>query len=80
VAAKAAEGMSSKMKPTHFSKVEEFHIGDLVRCDTGRKETANGAFDSTYVLLVERRAAGLIWNALFPNGNVWKVTWDQLSK
>jgi len=58
---------------THFSKVEQFEVGDLVRYDRH--------IDSPYVVLIERRQRpSLAWNALFPNGAVFKVTWEKLSK
>jgi hypothetical protein len=57
---------------THFSKIAQFEVGDLVRYARH--------IDSPYVVLIERRAAGLVWNALFPNGAVFKVTWEKMSK
>jgi len=58
--------------PAAWTHLEQFEVGDLVRCDRH--------LDSPCVVLIERQAAGLVWNALFPSGDVWKVTWEQLSK
>ena len=55
-----------------WTSLEQFEVGDLVRYDRH--------IDSPYVVLIERRALGLVWSALFPSGDVWKVTWEQLSK
>ena len=71
--------LSNKMKnrythPAEWSRLEQFEVGELVRCDTA------GHIDSPHIVLIERRAAGLVWNALFPSGAVLKVTWTQLSK
>lgn len=58
--------------PAEWTSLERFEVGDLVRYDRH--------IDSPYVVLIERRAAGMVWKALFPSGDVWKVPWEQLSR
>jgi len=49
-----------------------FHVGELVRLDR------RGSMP--LVVLMERQASGLLWLALFPDGVVYQVGTESLSK
>jgi|19_taG_2_1085344.scaffolds.fasta_scaffold03612_5 hypothetical protein len=54
-----------------------FHVGELVRLD--RRRLVRGG-SMPLVVLMERQASGLLWLALFPDGVVYQVGTESLSK